>query len=317
MLNDAIPTRSLDTIRAAIATAVAPGHFFVSGALHLAWRHLPTEELPWENFHGRLLDATQTRQRRTFESWNIHVLDGDAVVAEPLLSLKLDAAVGNVYVTRGIKSYAWEAYDSGDNVILSRPVEKWLRELTAVVELSRLRDAAALREELAGRLRQAVLGVSRLPLTSVEAPLPAFSLGELAYFHQPSAADSSTPMSSWMELLERGPQATSAPAEQARLLECLLRGTPDAALPTVASAFAERWHRSRESLPALLLLVFNEAALSPYTSFVDRALAFARLLEDRQLLSAAGHADFLARLLRLVARHLTAFDLVKFHHRGA
>ena len=29
------------------------------------------------------------------------------------------------------------------------------------------------------------------------------------------------------------------------------------------------------------------------------------------------HADFLANLLRRLCRHLTAFDLVTFHHRGA
>ena len=35
--------------------------------------------------------------------------------------------------------------------------------------------------------QQAVVGTSRLPLTSVEAPLPAFTFGQLAYFYRSDA----------------------------------------------------------------------------------------------------------------------------------
>jgi len=312
---------TLDEVRAVVAEVSAPGHFFVSRSLRLEWRHVPVEELHWEIFHGRLLDATQTRQRRTFESWNIHRVDDGQHSAEPLLSLKLDAEQRRIQVTRGIHSHVWEAYDSGDNVILSRPARKWLRELTAEVDLAGCPDRFALRRELACRLHQAVVGVSRLPLTSVEAPLPAFTLGELAYFgHSAPPAKESTPMNSWMELAGRALSPRCAFAETARVLECLLRATPAAELPAAAEAFAARWREigvGDDCWPDLLLLVFNEAALSPYTHFVDRALAFARCLEERNWLSAAAHADFLCRLSCLVARHLTAFDLEKFHHRGA
>jgi hypothetical protein len=312
---------SLDEVRAVVAEVSAPGHFFVGGSLRLEWRHVPVEELHWEIFHGRLLDAAQTRQRRTFESWSIYPLDDGVRAPEPLLSLKLDGAEQRLFVTRGIYSHVWEAYDSGDNVILSRPARKWLRELTAEVDLGRCPDRPALRRELTYRLYQAVVGVSRLPLTSVEAPLPAFSLGELAYFGQSALpVNDSTSMNSWMELVGRGLHPGSGLAETARVLECLLRATPTAELPDAAEAFAGRLQEvgpAATDWPALLLLVFNEAALSPYTNFVDQALAFVRCLEERKWLSAAGHADFLCRLSCLVARHLTAFDLEKFHHRGA
>src|SRR5262249_2060898 len=63
--------------------------------------------------------------------------------------------------------------------------------------------------------------------------------------------------------------------------------------------------------------LFNEVALSPYTEFVGRFLDFWRMLVEGEYLSLAEHADFLSYLLRQNARHLTAYDLITFHHRGA
>jgi hypothetical protein len=65
------------------------------------------------------------------------------------------------------------------------------------------------------------------------------------------------------------------------------------------------------------LRVFDEIALSPYTNFVDRMLEFLRNLEEQGTLTTAARADILCTILRRLGRHLTAFDLVKFHHRGA
>src|SRR5262249_34217294 len=39
--------------------------------------------------------------------------------------------------------------------------------------------------------------------------------------------------------------------------------------------------------------------------------------EEHGDLAAAQHADWLSSLLRRIGRHLSAFDLVTFHHRGA
>src|SRR5947208_176843 len=84
------------------------------------------------------------------------------------------------HITRAILCYAWEGYHAGDNVYLSRPTHKWVRELVGTISLDRFADADELRDELIGLLFQAVVGCSRLPLQSVEAPLPAYSLGWLA-----------------------------------------------------------------------------------------------------------------------------------------
>jgi hypothetical protein len=118
---------------------------------------------------------------------------------------------------------------------------------------------------------------TRLPLTPAEAPLPAFSFGRL-YYHPDEP-------------------------EPSRELEFDLRSRPP-------EEMAAKW-ASRPDLFATLRQVFLDVSLSPYTDFVDRVLAFLARLEPVAVL------DFEAWLLRLVARHLTAYDLVMFHHRGA
>jgi hypothetical protein len=118
---------------------------------------------------------------------------------------------------------------------------------------------------------------TRLPLTPAEAPLPAFSFGRLWY---------------------RGDDA-----EPGRELEFDLRSrSPE--------EVAAKWAGSPELFPTLRHM-FLDVSLSPYTDFVGRVLALLARLEP------AATLDFEAWLLRLVARHLTAYDLVLFHHRGA
>ncbi len=67
----------------------------------------------------------------------------------------------------------------------------------------------------------------------------------------------------------------------------------------------------------LLRQVFRDVSLSPYTDFVDRVLQLFGHLEGAGTLRAEEVLDFEGWLLRLIARHLTAYDLVTFHHRGA
>ena len=160
-----------------------PDHFYVGPGLSLEWEHVAAEEISWEVFRGRLLDPAHTRERRVFEAWNVYQMGPDGRSAEPLLSLKWDAAAGRLYVVRGIDSYVWEGYDSGGGVILSRERRKWVRELVGAVAVRDFADAEELHDELICLLFQAVVGTSRLPLTSVEAPLPAFSFGQLIYCH--------------------------------------------------------------------------------------------------------------------------------------
>lgn len=118
---------------------------------------------------------------------------------------------------------------------------------------------------------------TRLPLTPAEAPLPAFSFGRLWY--------------------------RSEENEPSRELEFDLRSRP-------AEEVAAKWESASDLFVTLRRMVLD-VSLSPYTDFVDRVLAFLTRLDPVRVL------DFEAWLLRLVTRHLTAYDLVMFHHRGA
>src|SRR5439155_5662331 len=125
---------SLDEIRAVAADAIAPRHFFVGNGLELEWEHTPAETISWEIYKGRLLDASQTREQHTFEAWNVYSIDEFGRSTEPLMSVKLDTETGQVHVVRAILCYAWDAYDAGENVILSRETKKWVRELVGTIQ---------------------------------------------------------------------------------------------------------------------------------------------------------------------------------------
>jgi hypothetical protein len=306
-----------DVVRAAMAEALDPSRFLVSERLRLEWCPAMQEECAWELFHGRLLDASQTRQRQVFESQSVFQIEESGRSAEPVLSIKWEVQCGQLHVVRGILCYAWEAFDAADNVIESRETRKWIRELVGTVDLSALSSKDHLRATLARVVFQAVVGTSRLPLTSLEAPLPAFTLGDLAY----RKGD--------IHLFRDGKSCTSPVhaltadqswQEKAKLAEAMLRFTPAEGLPAVVELFTAAWKQLGQTpaeITVLLRTVFNEVALSPYTDFVDKALAFLRLLEEGGHLTTEMHADFLSFVLRHLVRHLTAYDLVTFHHRGA
>jgi hypothetical protein len=308
----------LDGVRRVVREAIHPSHFLVSDRLTLQWEGPIDETVVWEVFQGRLLDASQTRAQQAFESWNVHQVEARGRSAEPILSVKLDRSAGRLHVVRAIHCHAWEAYDAGDNVILSRETQKWARELVGTVDLTASASADRLRGSLTGLLFQAVVGTSRLPLTSVEGPLPAFTLGDLAYFAH--LDQRSTWVTTAHDLIDCGLTASCSVREKAKLLEALVRFIVPEELAASAQQFLGRWRQlglSPADLPALLRTVFNEVALSPYTDFVDKALAFVGHLVAAGGLTVAAQVDFLSFLLRHLARHLTAYDLVVFHHRGA
>src|SRR5713226_759178 len=205
---------SLNEVRKVIGAAIEPAHFFIARPLilegqhcpsdrgerraqsaprsalcaprsALEWQHCPSEEVAWEIHQGRLLDPAHTRLRQRFESWNVFDIRSGNRSAEPILSLKLDAGSRQLHVTRAVHCYAWEGYHAGDNIYLSRETRKWVRELVGTIHLDGFQDAQELRDEIICLLFQAVVGCSRLPLQSVEAPLPDFSLGSLAYLYRP------------------------------------------------------------------------------------------------------------------------------------
>lgn len=315
--SDAGSSKSPD-VRALIGEVLAPGHFFAASTIGLAWEPARPEETSWEIYQGRLLDPAHTTQRRTFEAWNLFQVEDGARSAEPLLSVKLDTEANLLHVVRAMYCYAWEGYDAGGNVFLSRETCKWVRELIGTIDLGQFADEQELRDELVCLLFRAVVGTSRLPLTSVEAPLPAFSLGRLAYFCQ--AGQHGAPARSYRELVERLLTGELCWLEKAKLLETLLHAVPAEEMAEAVRLFWERWqslgHDARDAA-ALVRTLFNEVSLSPWTDLVPRTLTFLQLLEDEGSLQAADAADLVGHLLRQLGRHLTAYDLVTFHHQGA
>jgi hypothetical protein len=292
-------TADLLAVSEVIDDAMQPGNFFAAPRLHLSWIAARSETVAWEIFRGHLLDAAQTRLSKTFLSWQ--AIQDEA--SEPTISVKLDVHGRLIHVTRGMLSYVWEGYDAGGGVIESREVTKWARELVGTIVLADYADLDSVHDELICLLWQAVVGTSRLPLTSLEAPLPAFVFGELHYLYVKGAGE--TPGTSWEDWLRRGMQTVCAWRETVKLAEFALRRIEGTAVEIrrlvdlVGAA---------DSATPLLRALFNDVSLSPYTRFTDNALALG---------IHSGGIDFLEHLLRQLGRHLTAYDLVMFHHRGA
>jgi hypothetical protein len=299
---------------------LSPAHFFTGPGLSLQWQRATEEEVSWEVFHSRLLDPAHTRERRQFTAWNIYASGPGGRSDEPLLSVKLDAGEGRLHIVRALECHVWEGYEAGGNTILSRERRKWVRELVGTIELRRMSDRDELTDELACLLFLAVVGASKLPLSSLEAPLPAFSFGELFYCYRPGTGRDDGPTTDWQQLPARMLHPAATRRERARLLEVFLRATPAAETLSAASTWAGEWSAhsgTPRELAGLLRTVFNEVSLSPWTDFVDKALVFVRGLEQQGFFDPATAFDFLSHLLRQSTRHLTAYDLVTFHHRGA
>ncbi len=314
--------RKPTSVTSLITEMFRPAHFFLGPELELEWEHEAEQELVWEIFQGRLLDPAHTRQRRCFAAWKIYAssLREEGRPNEPLLALYLDAAARQLHVVRGLDSYVWEGYDSGGNVYLSRERRKWVRDLVSSIPLDHFADQEELRDELACSLFQAVVGTSRLPLSSVETPLPQFSFGQLFYCYRPDAPPSAAPVRGWRSLLTDMLAPSLNPREEASLLETFLHAVAFEEMSDAVVALVQRWAQCQHTnagLPGLLRTMFNQVSLSPYTDLVPKTLAFLQALEESGIFHTENVVDFLSFLLRHIGRHLTAFDLVIFHHRGA
>jgi hypothetical protein len=314
------PAFTLETVRHLIGAAIHLANFFIAPPRSLEWQHVDEHCLAWEIYRGRLLDRSQTNESRCFEAWNVFAIEEQGRSGEPLLSVLLDRDAGQLHVTRAIHCYGWEGYHAGNNVYLSREVTRWVRELVGTIAWAEYADPQDLKRELKELLFRAIVGLSRLPLTSVEAPLPGFSLGQLGYFDRGLIAEPLGPMHSYGQLVKDVLRQDLEWLKKARLLELILRSTPREELDRAADQFLARWQQIGHGVREIVLLLrtlFDEVALSPYTDFVEKTLAFLRLLVEKGHLGAEDRADFLSYLLRHLGRHLTAYDLIAFHHRGA
>ncbi len=250
-----------------------------------AFRLAFTEEPYWELFLGHALDHPRTRERQQFTAWALF----DGADDEPLLAIRWDAAGGFAHVTRSILSRVTEGYDAGGGVFESREIVRRVRELVGTVDLSAIATAGRLRDRLAELLLLGVVGMSRLPLTSVDGPLPEFSLGKLAYAYRPVADP--------LPELDR-----------AKRLEFAIRSTPVEQI--AAAAVGRCWGTFASDFRAM----FDAVSLSPWTDFVPKVLSWLQCADGP-----AGTRRYvlLARLAVQIARHLNAYDLVTFHHFGA
>jgi hypothetical protein len=308
-----------DQIRAAIDDVLQRGSFFVAALAKLRIEHVDRVALPWEVFRGHLLDPSHARSVAHFEVWNVFLDQVAAPAAAPLISIKLQSETCQVHVTRQILTYGFEAYEDPPGVFLSRPVHKWVAELVGTIDLRWFHeDEAALRPELATYVFLAVIGANRLPITSIESPLPAFSLGQFSYL--PRLQGSTGPWTDPVAFLSAALDDQRPLVEQAKALETALRAATTDRLPALVAAL-ERHRVRRQSgfdgLTDLFRAVFNNVALSPYTEFAGRMLAVLSELASPERLGAAEVADVLSFMLRHLCRHLTAFDLTLFHNSGA
>lgn len=269
---------TLDGVRALLPRLLDAERFTAPGA-RLAFAS-GREAVPWELFQGRLLPASQTREVREFESWSAYQALPEGLPPEPLVSLKLDSEAERVFVVRGVEGEVWEG--AGEGVIEGTRRRRWVRELVADFPTSL--PLCRLERELSLALERAFCG-GPLPLMPHESPHPLFSFGLLAY--QPPAPF------------------------DGRRLEFLVRSISDGQLERAASALAEAF--SQEEFLRLMRQLFLGVSLSPWTNFIPRLFA----LVERMPLAPAQSAGFHAWLLELLGRHLTAYDLVTFHYRGA
>ncbi len=296
--------------------ALQPGHFFADPALRLTWIAARAETIPWEIFRGRLLPRSQTREERSFLTWHVvESIDG-VLAAEPTISVKLDVHIRQIHVTRGFQAYVWEGIEAA-GVIESREAIQWTRELVGTIFLEQFAELESVRDELNCLLWQAVVGTSRLPLTSVEAPLPAYTFGQLHYRHRAEAGDQ--PVTSWEQLVAGFRDADLGAAEPIKILEFVLRRITSAEVPRFVDVLLASHPRGWAvgELREFWQRMFNAVSLSPWTPFVGNALSAIDLIAERAAIGPDERIDFLSYLQRLVGRHLTAYDLVTFHHRGA
>jgi hypothetical protein len=146
-------------------------------------------------------------------------------------------------------------------------------------------------------LERALVGTSRLPITSTETPLPVYTLGMIAYrWPFEVDCDESPAMGDASFRLD----------QQGRALEITLRTQPPEVL-------LECWRPNGGlRLGPTLRSMFNLLALSPYAGdFVENLVLMLRHINRGVAVDSIGY------MLRHLARHLNAFDLVRFHNRGA
>jgi hypothetical protein len=241
--------------------------------------------------------------RADLASWTVFLEQPNAIHDQPLISVELMRTQRLIRVSRNIRIRGWRGAAS-------------VNETMGSIDLSILNDTRTLRRLLLHCISVSLTGTSRLPITSLESPLPEFSLGRFGYFW---SAASACPITDASDLVRRCISEGISLQEHARIVEVALRAATSAQIESVADALARRWAElalSAGEISSITRTLFNQLALSPYTSFVANLVAVLLRLGEGAL-QRDQIIDIIGYMLRHLVRHLTAFDLVKFHNRGA
>lgn len=328
-----------DSVAQAVSASLLPCAFFAPPEAPLFFTFEPQVSSRWEVLAGRLLDPALTRIERSFAAWHVQQQVGER--REPRVSILLDQHDQALHVVRHVEIHGFEAYESEPNVIESRPVRKWTRELIRSRSLpGELSEQAC--EHLAAwcaqGVYQAICGTSRLPIASHESQLPAFALGLIGYWpalavqsgqgrgdtaaqaaNPLATAAADSPIDNPRHLAALALQGQLPRDQRAKLLEAALRaanGPQQEELLSYCARTVANYEVAAQEFPQLLRTLFNGLGLTPYIPLEARLVE----LLERVALESGNVAlllDAAAWMLLQLARHLTAFDLRTFHNYGA
>ena len=235
---------------------------------------------------------------------------------DPVLTIRLQPST--LHVTRWLHLRIWEAFDD-NGTIGSRETERWVEELVGTGCARRIPRCRCIDEgSPAARF-------SRFHWTEPAAfsICPAAASRVLTWRNRllPSFQESEACVSNPCRMFDQLFNPTHAPARTNETARAFLRTASTAELQAEAGI---AWGRAQENKPprtrakplAPVALMFNETSLTPYT-IRRKTLLFARLLHERRSLTHAAYIGFLLSLVRQTVFHLTAYDLIAFHHQGA
>ena len=304
----------------AIELALDPSGFFVDPTLKLRFERQVQRTVAWEIFQGHLLDATQTRDTKQFVCWELYLdsVEGDSLT--PWIAIYCHPDDRCLYVVRNVLVHGWEAFDAGNNMIESRAVKKWQPELVGSVQRMTTKAGETLTDQINQCVSAAILGTSRLPMTSLESPLPGFTFGQLAYFPNLRRTGSENLPAGQIQDLMRQLDHRSDRSDVATLLEFSLRRLQANEVSSFGLEFSQHCCQvgiSADELAQVVKLMFNHLSLSPYTQFVDNLVQLLEGWGAPGLLGPHRVADIMSYLLRHLVRHVTAYDLTTFHNAGA
>jgi hypothetical protein len=350
---------------AAVESVLRPEEFLLGPGCALRIEAARRDQPRWELFQGQLLSPEQTRRTQAFIRWDLFLDvapdDSNNGAAgwncdAPIIVLLYSDTQKRLFVVRTLQVHGWKAAETSPGVIESQPaiLARW--ELVGSVappaaattpEKGRNRDGSresglshrSFANGLRTLLRLACTGISRLPIVSVEAPHPAFSLGNLCagLGEWPEASDSwrhdapssSDPIAAWDH--EYALATRHASPLRPWVVEFILRAIPWSKLPALAQHMQPTLDSPQRNVPgsvlpandvsSVLRSVFYQVSLTPHTDFLAKFVELLRLLPQRSgttsAVSVAAIFDLCGFFVRQLCRHLNAYDLHRFHSYGA